>query len=368
MSFGTFFGNVVGGVADILNPNSEPAAPDPAATAAVSSAGPVGGGPPPGMTQAEWDLMILQAAHLAAGGTGPVGLGGPGAAPGVGYGTYAYTGPGGVSSGTANPYSPFAQAAMNGEVPGININPYLSGGAPSPGTGAPMLPGGGATMGVGLSGSDQLLQDLMLLSQTTGGQPNNPMHGIPYNRPAESVFESSGMPINETLLANMIYNEPQMAITLGGAAQYGTPGYYNLAGMDFDPYSVYLASGGNALAGPTDYLNFSTNMYNTMGTVGSKGGGTVNAGALLKNMVLAPSGSQLGMMFAEKPELFYQMAVDVAAAAGMAPMGQQALKLQLAGLYQEYMTTALTQDAGETLPFHTWIATAHPEAVAAWGA
>lgn len=237
------------------------------------------------------------------------------------------------------------------------------------GTGAATLPfplaGNGAGMNMGLSGSDQLLQDLMLASQLGGGDPNTPLFGIPFDRQV-NPFGSSGLPINETLLAQMIYDNPQFAIGMGGVAEYGTPGYWNLAGMDFDPYSIYAASGGNLLSGPVDYLQFAANMYNTMGTIGSQGGGTVDAGTLLVNMVTAPADSQLGKMFSENPESFYTMALDVASAAGMSPLGQQALKLQLAGLYQEYMEVALTSNAGDVPAFHTWIGMSHPEILEAW--
>lgn len=262
-----------------------------------------------------------------------------------------------------------------GPVEGYNGQPGYTIGGPGAGTLTPgqgagggipfLLAGNGAGMDMGLSGSDQLMQDLMLASQLGGGDPNNPLFGIPFDRQV-NPFGSSGLPINETLLAQMIYDNPQFAIGMGGVAKYGTPGYWNLAGMDFDPYSIYAASGGNLLGGPVDYLQFAANMYNTMGTVGSQGGGTVDAGNLLVNMVTAPPDSQLGKMFSENPESFYTMALDVASAAGMSPLGQQALKMQLAGLYQEYMEVALTSNAGDIPAFHTWIGTSHPEIVAAW--
>jgi hypothetical protein len=308
------------------------------------------------LTKEQWDEIMLGAAAAASGGSPRVnGQGAGSLGSGPSNTTEPYQGQipgydGGITGGYAYPgVQPAPSQAASGMLIGGGGNPI----AP---TSAMTNPGGGR--GPLITGADQLIQDL-----TNMGVP------IATNTPTVAdPFQSSGLPINETLLANMIYDETQMAITLGGTAGYGTPGYWNLAGMDFDPYSVFLASGGNVLNGPTEYLQFASNMYNTMGTVGSQGGGTVNAGSLLKNMVMAPESSQLGMMFAEKPEMFYQMAVDVAGAAGMSPMGQQALKLQLAGLYQEYMTNALTSNAADVPAFHTWIAASHPEVVASWGA
>jgi hypothetical protein len=309
-------------------------------------------GQPPELSEEEWDRIWAEAT-AAASGQGPV-IGGT---PTGAMGASTPLQPGSTTGGYGYPgIQPQPNQAASGQYIGGNGYPYPV----TPGTGAPMLPGGGR--GPLVTGAQQLLQDL----QAVPGTRNIPF--LPGNTPqVENPFASSGLPINETLLASLIYDNPQLAITMGGTAERGTPGYWNLAGLDFDPYNIYLAQGGNVLNGPTEYLQFASNMYNTLGTVGSQGGGTVNAGALLRNMVMTPPDSQLGIMFAEAPETFYQMAVDVSAAAGMSPLGQQALKLQLAQMYQEYMEYSLTANAGDTLPFNTWMVNAHPEIVMHWG-
>lgn len=191
--------------------------------------------------------------------------------------------------------------------------------------------------------------------------------GMTTGNPTVDFLTSSGLPVNEAFLSQNIWDNPQMAIAMGGAADIGTPGYNNLANMGFDPYMVYLASGGD-LTGTTgvEYANWLADLYTTMGTTADKGGGSIAAGPLLANLVSMPPESDLGQQMSESPQVFYDMANGIMEAGGMSPMAEQAFKSQMANLYMEYLTYMSGGNANEILPINQWISKNHPEVVDAW--
>lgn len=191
--------------------------------------------------------------------------------------------------------------------------------------------------------------------------------GFAPGNPSTDFLTSSGQPINEAFLSQNIWDNPQMAINMGGTADIGTPGYNNLANMGFDPYMVYLASGGD-LTGTTgvQYANWLADLYKTMGTTADKGGGSIAAGPLLANLVSMPPDSDLGQQMSESPQVFYDMANGIIQAGGVSPMAEKAFKGQMANLYMEYLTYMSSGNANEILPINQWIAKQHPEVVDSW--
>jgi hypothetical protein len=194
---------------------------------------------------------------------------------------------------------------------------------------------------------------------------NNPLNSQPVDNP----YLSSGLPINEMAIATPLYENPAFAIDLTGAAQAGTPGYYNLANATPDAngmQALFLAIMGHAPTSPTEYLNFLNNYYATLGTLGSQGGGTLNARAVMGSLVNADPNSQLGQLIASDPSQFYAIASDALKAGGAPPIAQQGLQSQMMQLYQEYFNYSATSDANATQPFNVWLKTTHPDVVAAW--
>jgi len=197
---------------------------------------------------------------------------------------------------------------------------------------------------------------------------DSPLSQGPLQQIISDLFSSSQQPVNEWQLAQNIYDNPQLAIGMSGAATPGTPGYNNLANMGFDPYAVFLAQGNPAIGSTAvEYANWLGDLYNTMGTRADKGGGSIHAGPLLANLVNMPETSDLGKMMRDDPTVFYQMATQVMTAGGASPMAQKAFKSQIAELYQGYITyTVSVTDGSEILPINQWIKKYHGDVVQSW--
>lgn len=179
-------------------------------------------------------------------------------------------------------------------------------------------------------------------------------------------FLSSGLPINEMMLGQLMATDPTMAITLGGAADFGSPGYYNLAGLNFDPATIFLLSGGTSMATPTEYFANAADTYRTLGTVGSEGGGVANVAELMGALLSAGTDTEVGQSIATDPSVFYNMGMDILVAGGVSPMGIKAFQLQMSTLMNEYYETALTTNSDQLLPFNAWVMQNHPEVASAW--
>ncbi len=199
----------------------------------------------------------------------------------------------------------------------------------------------------------------------------NPQANVPTPGPPQeqvSALLAGQVPVNANAINQNIWDNPQLAISLGGVATPGTPGYNNLANMGFDPMAVYLASGGS-LFGTTgvEYASWLANLYKSLGSRGDQGGGSINAGALLQNLVNMPANSDVGKMMSDDPTVFYQMASQLMDASGASPMAVKAFKSTMAQLYQDYITYTATIGNGKDIqPINVWMQKTHPDIVASW--
>lgn len=174
---------------------------------------------------------------------------------------------------------------------------------------------------------------------------------------------SSATGINATEAAKLWQDNPAVAITLGGAAQYGTPGYNTLEGMNFHPQAIMLASGIDT-RDPVANMQHAADLYYNMGRTG---GSLPNAGRLLTNMAYTPSDGELGLAISEDPTAFYSVGMQVLYASGAGEYAVNAFQQQMGRMYDGYSQYLLTSSSdAANLPFNQWLVQYHPEVVQSW--
>ena len=179
----------------------------------------------------------------------------------------------------------------------------------------------------------------------------------------EVPYGMSATGINATQAAALWSQNPELAITLGGTAQYGTPGYNTLQQMNFHPQAIMLASG-ISTNDPVQNLQNSIDLYNNMGRVG---GSMPNAGRLLTNMAYAPVDSEFGAQLALDPTFFYTVGIQVLTASGAGEYAANAFQQQMGRMYNDYGQYLLTSSSDTAnLPFNQWLVQYHPEVVQSW--
>jgi hypothetical protein len=194
----------------------------------------------------------------------------------------------------------------------------------------------------------------------TGYQAGLPT-GSPDPAAAEVPYGESRPGMNATQAAAIWDQNPALAITLGGVADHGTPGYNTLANMQFHPESIMLASG-MSTADPVNNWNQAISMYDNMSRVG---GSTPDAGVLLTNMAYAGRDTEFGQAVSTNPLEFYEVGLQVLTASGAGPYAVNAFKGMMGQMYNEYSTYLVTTSSPD-LAFNQWLVQNHPDVVASW--
>lgn len=187
-------------------------------------------------------------------------------------------------------------------------------------------------------------------NDSTSGGPTIPMAG-------------GAMGVNATQAAAMMDRNPKIAISFGGAATPGTPGYNTLSNLNFNPNDIMMAAGMSTVD-PVGRLQNASNLYREMGRVG---GSMVDASTLLTNMAYAGTETEFGAAVAVDPEQFYEVGIGVLTAAGASSAAINLFNEQMTRMYAEYGAYLLTSGTGNPAsPFNAWLTQMHPEVVASW--